>query len=77
MPATAPSAPTTAVANLSLTASDDGTSVTVDWDAVPDATHYNVDYTADGGRDSLSQSAGHFDDVTATSVTFDSRVDVA
>ena len=71
LPATAPSAPTTAVANLSLTASDDGTSVTVDWDAVPDATHYNVDYTADGGPDSLSQSAGHFDDVTATSVTFD------
>ena len=72
LPATAAPVPvpTTAVENLLLTASDDDSSVTVTWDAVEHATKYNVDYTADGGDDSLAQSAGHFDDITATSLTF-------
>ena len=70
LPAQAAPAPTTAVENLSVVAGS-GSSVTVTWDAVEHATKYNVDYSADGGGDSLAQSAGNFDDITATSLTFD------
>ena len=62
-------APTTAVANLALSEGDNG-SVTVTWDPVPDATSYNVDYTAQA-QDGATHTAGFFDDVTATSLTFE------
>ena len=71
-------APETAVANLSIVADGGGadgsgadgggTGVTVSWDAVPHATRYRLEYSASS---SSSQSAGAYDDITATSWTFD------
>ena len=48
-------------------ADDGGTGVTVSWDAVPHATRYRLEYSASS---SSSQSVGAYDDITATSLTF-------
>ena len=69
LPAQAAPAPTTAVANLALSEGDNS-SVTVAWDPVPDASSYNVDYTAQS-QDGTTHTAGFFDDITATSLTFE------
>ena len=70
LPAQAPPVPTTAVAGLSVTGGG-GTTATASWDAVPHATKYSVSYSAQAQDGSLSQTAGAFDDITATSHTFD------
>ena len=70
LPAQAPPVPTTAVAGLSVTGGG-GTTATATWDAVPHADKYSVSYSAQAADGSLSQTAGKFDDITATSLTFD------
>ena len=65
-PAQAAPAPTEAVANIQVTAVDDA-SASVAWDAVPDATSYDVSWSAESS-DSLSASAGA-ESVTGTSAT--------
>ena len=69
LPAQAPPVPTTAVAGLSVTGGG-GTTATATWDAVPHATKYSVSYSAQAD-DGITQTAGAFDDITATSHTFD------
>ena len=70
LPAQAPPVPTEAVANLSVT-DGGGTAATAAWDAVPHADKYSVSYSAQAADGSLTQTAGAFDDITATSLTFD------
>ena len=65
-PAQAAPAPTEAVANIQVTAVDDA-SASVAWDAVPDATSYDVSWSAESS-DSLSASAGA-ESVTGTTAT--------
>ena len=67
--AQAPPEPTTAVANLTLTAAG-GASVDVVWDAVTHADKYLVAYSAEAA-DGTAQSAGVFDGITATAWTLD------
>ena len=69
LPAQTPPAPTQQVANLSVTDSG-GTSATASWDAVPHADRYSVSYSAES-QDGATQTAGVFDDIAATSHTFD------
>ncbi|WP_420439661.1 Calx-beta domain-containing protein [Candidatus Poriferisodalis sp.] len=73
LPAQAPPVPTTAVAGLSV-AGGGGTTATASWDAVPHATKYSVSYSAQAADGSLTQTVGAFDDITATSLTFDHGV---
>ena len=69
-PVQAAPVPTTAIANLSV-ADSGGTTATAAWDAVPHADKYSVSYSAQAADGSLTQTAGAFDDITATSLTFD------
>ena len=66
-PAQAAPAPTEAVANVQVTAVNDG-SASVTWDAVPHATSYDVSWSAESS-DSLNASAGSLPGVTGTSTT--------
>ncbi len=70
LPVEAAPVPTTAVAGLAV-ADGGGTTATASWDAVPHATKYSVAYSAQANDGSLTQTAGAFDDITATSHPFD------
>ena len=74
-PAQAAPAPTEAVANIQVTAVDDA-SASVAWDAVPDATSYDVSWSAESS-DSLSASAGVLPGVIGTSATIQHDAQVA
>ncbi len=68
-PAQAASAPTEAVSNLQVTAVD-ATSASVTWDAVANATSYDVSWSAESS-DSQNASAGALPGVTGTSATIE------